>query len=468
MSQFTLTGKVLVKGFEGYGAQLNQNVFAKITRDLGVTDAHLQELPRHVRRLAPRFVRIFFDPRARHGQIPSSDDLMQSFKKTVELAQSAASSINITWTGGGAGDPSGTMKSFADVLADLVANHRATKLRWVTIMNEPNSTKISLHDYTALYQALHDELETRGLAGQIRLMGGDLVQTHQEEWCHHLETMFDLVEAWSIHVYWKYDALGPGARTKLVKRLTDVHRIWNGCNAGQRKPLYVTEYGVQGTWKVQQEVAQPDGTKKKKWVIVQPEPGTYKPQGPNLNGPRVVDQNINAFQHAWFNLLAANLGYRGLVKWDAYFGKYDLQPEPHPQEYGMIGKPNDSGWLLRQSYYLTRLFTQTVKPGWNVREVAHGPGSQIVAAYSAPSGGGLTLIGLDTAGASLNQAVSDQRSYHFSKLPGNKSLDLLYWNRHGRGLLTSAGKVRTDRAGNLTVEAPLNSVFAVTTVAVDV
>ena len=203
-------------------------------------------------------------------------------------------------------------------------------------------------------------------------------------------------------------------------------------------------------------------------MIVQPEPGTYKPQGPNLDGPRVVDQNVNAFQHAWFNLLAANLGYRGLVKWDAYFAKYDLQPEPHPQEYGMIGKPNDSGWQLRQSYYLTRLFTQTVKPGWNVRELAHGPGSQIVAAYSAPSGGGLTLIGLDTAGASLNEAVPEQRSYQFSKLPANKAFALLYWNQHGRGLLTSAGKVRTDRAGNLTVEAPLNSVFAVTTVAVDV
>ena len=156
------------------------------------------------------------------------------------------------------------------------------------------------------------------------------------------------------------------------------------------------------------------------------------------------------------------------MKWDAYFGKYDLQPEPHPQEYGMIGKPTDSGWQLRQSYYLTRLFAQTVKPGWNVRELAHGPGSQIVAAYSAPSGGGLTLIGLDTAGASLNEAVPEQRSYQFSKLPANKAFALLYWNRHGGGLLTSAGKVRTDRAGNLTVEAPLNSVFAVTTVAVDV
>jgi hypothetical protein len=463
MSQFALTKNVLVRGFEGYGAQLNQNVFAKITRDLGVTDDDLRELPRHVAGLAPRLVRIFFDPRARYGQVPNSDDLMQSFKKTVELAQDTASSINITWTGGGAEDPAPLMSSFADVLVDLVRNHGATKLRWVTIMNEPNSTKISLDDYTTLYRALHNQLEQRGLADQIGLMGGDLVQTKQEQWCHHLESMFELIQAWSIHVYWKYDQLGPGLKTKLVKRLTDVRNIWNGCSKDQRKPLYVTEYGVQSTWKVQREV---DG--KKKWVIVQPEPGNYKPHGPNLDGPPMVDQNITAFQHAWFNLLAVNLGFHGLVKWDAYFGKYDLKPQPHPQEYGVIGKPTDSGWQLRRPYHLMRLFTHTVKPGWNVRALAHDPGSQIVAAFSAPSGGGLTLIGLDTAGASLNTAVSDQRSYHFAKLPPNKQLELFYWNRHGRGLLTSVGKIRTDRAGNLAVQAPLNSVFAVTTVPIDV
>jgi hypothetical protein len=464
MSQFRLTNNVVVTGFEGYGAQLNQNVFAKITSDLGVTDDDLKKLPGHVKRLAPRLVRIFFDPRARHGQVPNSDDLMQSFKKTVELAQATASSINITWTGGGDKD---AMKPFADVLDDLVRNHGATKLRWVTIMNEPNSTKIALDDYTALYRALRNQLEQRGLADQIGLMGGDLVQTKQEQWCHHLESMFNVIQAWSIHVYWKYDQLGPGPKTKLVKRLTDVRNIWNGCNEEQRKPLYITEYGVQSTWKVQREVVQPDGTKKKKWVIVQPEPGNYEPHGPNLDGPRMVAQNITAFQHAWFNLLAPNLGYHGLVKWDAYFGKYDLKPQPHPQEYGMIGKPNDSGWPLRHSYHLMRLFTQTVKPGWNVRQVTHDPGSQIVAAYAAPSGGGLTLIGLDTAGASLNKAVPEERSYHL-ELPPNKQLELLYWNRHGGGLLTSAGKVRTDRGGNLTVKAPLHSVFAVTTVSVDV
>src|SRR2546423_15592178 len=111
MATFTLLekkGNVLVAGFEGYGAQLNQNVFAKVTRDLGVTDEHLAELDRKVHRLAPHFVRIFFDPRAL-----DQSDLMQSFKRTVELAQSAASTINVTWTGGGEKNPDPPMKALA-------------------------------------------------------------------------------------------------------------------------------------------------------------------------------------------------------------------------------------------------------------------------------------------------------------------------------------------------------------------
>jgi hypothetical protein len=449
MAQFTLQKKVRVKGFAGYGAQLNQNVFAKVTRDLGVTDEHLEELDRKVRRLAPRFVRIFFDPRARHGQLPNSDDLMRSFTQTVELAQSVSSTINITWTGGAQEHPDKNMKDFADILADLVENHGATKLRWVTVGNEPNSTKITLKEYENVYRKLRGHLKRHGLARQIRLMGGDLVQDNQQRWCSHLaHHMSDILDAWSIHVYWRFDELGPGLRTKLVKRLRDVRGI---CDAlGSPKPVYITEYGVRGDFRVDKK-------------IVRPEPGIDR------NGRRIVNLNSNAFQHAWFNILAANLGYHGLVKWDAHFGRYDLFTKHPPQEYGLMGRPKKgSDWPLRPAYHLIRLFTQTVKPAWNVRELAHDSGSEIAAAYSAPSGDGLTLIGLDTAGASLNRAVKAQRSYRFSNLPRNKSFDLLYWNRHGRGLLTSAGKIRTDGGGNLTVEAPLNSVFAVTTVPVDV
>jgi hypothetical protein len=471
VSQFALGRKILVRGFAGYGAQFNHNAFAQVTRDLGVTERHLQELEQQVHRLAPRFVRIFFDPRALPGSVAGSDDLMRSFERTVALAQSAASTINITWTGGGQDHPDRNMKAFANVLARLVKKHDATKLRWVTVGNEPNRTRITLREYETLYRKLRLHLNEHGLRrDRVGLMGGDLVQNNQARWCNHLaQNMSDVLDAWSIHVYWRYDELGPGLKTKLVKRLRDVRGICNvlATHDLHPKPVYITEYGVRGIWRTKRDVVGRDGSLKKKLVKVKPEPGIYKPQGAELRGRRVVDLNLNAFQHAWFNLLAPTLGYQGLSKWDAYFAKYDLKNEPFPQEYGMIGRPKGQELPLRPLYHLTRLFTQTVKPGWNVREVVHAPGSQIVAAYSAPSGDGLTLIGLDTAGATLVGPVNQKRSYHFSKLPKNKSFNLVYWNRRGHGRLTSPGQRRTDGAGNLTIEAPLHSVFALTTVSVD-
>ena len=471
MAQFTLGTKVLVRGFAGYGAQLNHNLFARVTRDLGVTDRHLQEIDRKVHRLGPRFVRIFFDPRALPGASAGADDLMQSFVKTVALAQSAASTINVTWTGGGQDHPDRNMQAFADVLARLVHDHGATKLRWVTVGNEPNRTKIKIAEYDKLYRRLRVHLNKRGLARQqVGLMGGDLVQNNQKLWCTNLaKRMSDVLDAWSIHVYWQYDELG--LKPKLVKRLNDVRGICDGLILEQLnpKPVYVTEYGVRGIWRVKREVVRASGMHHLKLVKVKPEPGVYKPTGEELRGRRVVDLNLNAFQHAWFNLLAPRLGYQGLSKWDAYFAKYDLKDEPHPQEYGLIGRPQGADLPVRPSFHLTRLFTQAVPPGWNVREVKRPPGTQIVTAFAAPSGDGLTLIGLDTAGATLVNAVKGKRSYGFAKLPKNTSFHLIYWNRHGKGRLSSPGKVRTDGAGHLPpVEVPLHSVFALTTVPVDV
>src|SRR5262249_43973642 len=93
---------------------------------------------------------------------------------------------------------------------------------------------------------------------------------------------------------------------------------------GQVQAETAVRAGVRGTWRAERKVIRAGGAVKLKRVIVTPELGIFQPHGPNLQGPRVVDLNINGFQHAWFNLLAANLGYRGLSKWDAFFGKYDI------------------------------------------------------------------------------------------------------------------------------------------------
>src|SRR5207253_2713165 len=96
-------------------------------------------------------------------------DLMQSFQRTADLAQQSASAINVTWAGGGVENPDVSMGRFAEVLAGLA--HRPQrpigKLKWVTVQNEPNRTRITMKEYERQYRRLDAHLRTLGVRNQI-------------------------------------------------------------------------------------------------------------------------------------------------------------------------------------------------------------------------------------------------------------------------------------------------------------
>jgi hypothetical protein len=182
-----------------------------------------------------------------------------------------------------------------------------------------------------------------------------------------------------------------------------------------------------------------------------PEPGVY------ADGTPLPDTTINAFQHAWFDVLAARLGYAGTLKWDGYTAKYDRGT----QDYSLIGQPAQ-GWPLRPVYNLTRLFTLTTRRGWKVVGVAGSAGTKLVAGYTGPKGQ-VTVIGLDTSGASLATPSQTVVSYSVGGLPPGATFRLYVWNPDGSGAIAAPVTVRSDAAGLLQVTAPLQSVFAVTT-----
>jgi hypothetical protein len=425
--------QVLVPSLAGYGAQFDQNVYAAISREVGVTDQNLPDMEAKVVALQPQFVRIFFNRNAF-----ADPDLMQSFVRTVQLAQRAGAVINITWAGGGESDPTGSMAQFAGVLVGLVAKRGLTNVRWATIENEPNRTRITLPQYEALYRALDQDLAANGVRDHIRFMGGDLVEAKsplgqtQADWLTYLAThMGDLLDAYSIHVFWDY-----WDTAKLVRRLTAVRQIVDALPADERRPLYVSEFSARG-------IRTLNGTG-------YPEPGVF------ADGTPLPDTTINAFQHAWFDVLAARLGYAGTAKWDGYVAKYDKST----QDYSLIGPPGQ-GWPLRPVYNLTRLFTSTTKPGWKVVGVAGSAGTKLVAGYTGPKGQ-VTVVGLDTSGASLAAPSQTVDTYAVGGLPPNATLQLYVWNPDGSGVTAAPTAVRSDAAGLLQVSAPLQSVFAVT------
>jgi sugar phosphate isomerase/epimerase len=181
---------------------MNGHVYAGV---LPAPPGSMPDLEAKVKALEPQLVRIFFSEA--QEAIPAR---MESFVKTVELAQEAGATINITYQSAARAknNPALFMGQFAAVLDDLVRNRGATNVRWVTIQNEPNRTQLTLPEYETLYLTLHDLLVARGLRDHIKLMGGDLVEfgelsnlpnpDHRTWWAYMAEHMNDVLDAYSV------------------------------------------------------------------------------------------------------------------------------------------------------------------------------------------------------------------------------------------------------------------------------
>ena len=90
------------------------------------------------------------------------------------------------------------------------------------------------------YRTLDTKLRALGLRNQIHFMGLDLVATNQQTWFDYAAThMSDILDAYSIHVFWDY-----WDTAKLEQRLEDVRAIVDAEPA--HKPVYSMEYGVRG------------------------------------------------------------------------------------------------------------------------------------------------------------------------------------------------------------------------------
>jgi hypothetical protein len=440
VTEFELNqSQVLVPALAGYGSHFNHRVYAKISRDVGVTPENVGDMESKMVALQPQFSRIFVN----NADLIDADR-KASFVKTVLLAQRAGTMINITWQGGTLDLKTGTIQRLAAILNDLVQNQGVTNLRWLTLQNEPNGTRVTPQEIEARYRTLDPFIFP--IRGQVRYMGGDLVrngglpnadQQDQQVWFDYMAThMADILDAWSIHVFWDF-----WDTQKLQDRLTEVRAIWDAEPEAGRKPLYVTEYGVRGI-RTFNGVAQID-------------PGVW------TDGTPITQTNINAFQHAWFDILSAREGYLGTTKWDSYFGKYDNGT----QAYFMLGAPQNNLWPVYPVYNDVRLWTMSVKPGWKVVGLDGTSGSKLLAGYAGPAGE-LTVLGLDTSGAQLNTLSSETRTYSIGGLPAFAVLHLAVWNEHGDGQNAVDGDVVVDPAGVATISVPLNAVFSLTTMPV--
>ncbi len=431
-AEFRLDSSRGVTGsFDGFGGQLNQHLYAKISGP----PPRLADVEEKVVALEPQLVRIFFNTTAW-----SNPDRLSSFERTVRLADRAGSEINITWQGSTFEFAMNNMDRFADELAVLLEDGAIARM-WITLFNEPNTTQRTLPEYEQVYRLLHRELVARGIRSRVRFMGGDLIRSttgaSQTEWFRYMaRNMGDLLDAWSVHVYW--DFWDPD---KIDERLLrEVRSIFSAIPEEQRRPLYITEFGVRGLGTFEGESSF--------------EPG-YWPDGTPMSAT-----NAAAFQQAWFNIRAAQLGYSGTVKWDVYPAKYDAGTQDHSS----LG-PAAEGWQTRPVYNALQLLTLTTQPrGGSIVDVVPtggANGSKLLTAYVSPAKN-ITILGLDTKGGTIATTSNAPVSYSVGGLPPNAFFRLLVWNGNGTGTNVDLGFLTTNAQGSVEFSAPLDAVFALT------
>ena len=432
---------VLLASHDGVGAQFNHNVYAERSRAVGITDATVGAMEERMTLLAPQIVRLFYN-----ADVLADPDLLGSFRRTVALAQRTGTAINITLQGLGAAvlhTHPRLIAQFADEVAALVTNHGVSRLRWLTLRNEPNDPTAPMDKalYAQCYVDLDAELRRLGVRDKVRLMGGDLRSENQRAWFTFIaghEQLCAILDDLSIHVYWDY--FRPA---KMRARLEGVLAIRRSLEAIRRKPFYVMECGVRG-------VKTLDG--------VTEDPGFFK------DGGRIADSRVNAFQRAWFALTAAKTGYRGVVAWDAYFAKYDAGPRALMHYALVAGPDDDEPWRLRPAFRALRLLMRAVEPGWRAVDVTGGSPTQCVVGFVSPDDrDAVSVIGLDTAGGTLDTPSPRRSTYTITSLPPSTTFQLSFWNRDGDGLNSFDDSARSDASGTVTVSAPVHSVFALTT-----
>jgi len=449
--------KGAVHPLRGFGAQFNTNFFTSAGESPDVSKDEVDALLATIKRLRPGHSRIFVRPDARE-----QGNERTALMRTIDLADRAGANVNLTWWKGPfphAPQPGHVekrkqlMDDFAAIIKDARAKAATTH---ITIMNEVNSYDIAkalqplktMQLYEALYRDLHESLARRSdpldgsktLAETVQLIGGDLVEkgpgritvnkqrfpygpSSQNDWLDYMRHhMADVLDGYSIHVYWQPD--------EFPKRPTT--RLENLAKLGIKKPVFITEYGVR-------------------WRAARPRPGTIDM---TPGGLRMERSSIAAFQHAWFNALAPQYGVAGLSKWVLY----KTTKKGEFGEWGMIGpRTGAPAFDPAPSCDVFGLFNDLVLPQWTPDGFGYALDGSVLASRFKGSGTKRSVIVLNAGTRAVQVQVPG--------LPKNSSVFAADWNNRGKGKRRSLPRSPTDAQGNATVTVPPQGFVGLSTVA---
>jgi len=409
----------------GFGAQLNPYTYASPNWG-DVTEENAKDFERKVIDLSPQFVRVFMVPGWKTGDPDGVNKqgnvgTWKSFLRTLRLAQTAGAHITLTTWFGEPMFPEKTAKTTAALLDDLINHEKITAIKSINMMNEPDmdwpgEENWTTEEYNRMYRTLDAELKRLGLRDRLMIVAGDMVEDYQPKWQKNIaDHLADIIDGVSIHAYWKYNKTD-----WMLHRLGDTKKMAATQPSIRDKPFFVTEFGSQGLTN--------GNSKDEPWQ--------------DKEGHPICETTTQAMQIGWFNMEALNRGFSGTVQWDMADVAYDRH-----MHYGVIGEPK-KGWPLKPAYFVLKMLTHTVGPGFRVVKVGGGIPDGLACALVGPKGEKAVYL--------LNRSAKQQKVLVDGFRSGMK-LKQMIWNGDGAGHLEEK---QIDGAGEMRIDLPAKGIVA--------
>jgi hypothetical protein len=411
------TDQIICAKWVGFGAQMNPWTYCEPNKQ-DVNDENVKDLEAKVIALRPQHVRVFVQPKwYEDGFDPS---VRQSVTRVCKLAGKAGASVNVTYWGGKSDAETG--RKNARMIEKMIREDGLGGIvRYATLQNEPNSTRMTLVQYNQLYLSFDQALREKGLRDRIEIVGGDLLSDNQQKWFDNLAARLSpILDGYSVHMYSDY-----WDHKHIRERHAGVTPIIEAMSPEDRRPMYLMEFGLRGKRKEQQL-----------------EPGKFE------DGREAMDVPYVNMLNGWVIVEAINRGYCAIVQWDMYDVFYD-RPR---MRYGLIGEP-DAGWPLKPGYYLMSMFTHATEPGWQSMKVTGEADKRLVAAMRGPKG--------EWSVFALNRD-KQPLPIHIEGVPPNTTFAVRCWNANGDGKLTDGAAVTTSN-GAATIAVAPESLLVLTT-----
>jgi hypothetical protein len=354
------TGKVITRGFLGFGVELDPMALNANNRKRGVTDEDWKLLTARLAAMNMPIARVMTQlswfAKAGPDKFDYDNPQARSVMAYLDFCQQHGIAVILTdwaWVGEckawvkGHDDPA-YAKGVATYLKYLLEERKYSCIQFLVIGNEPDNEIKDIDKYGRMYHNVHDALKAAGLRERVKLMGPDIAG--QWPWFDKAAAKIaDVVDAYDFHRYAEQAEIRDAGQRVLLANLGRFRPVVDRLDPkGPAKPILMTEMGMGG-----------GGT----------------------NDHKMIDTFDYALHMGDYAIGVLNAGLAAGVAWCA-FDVYYFDGDQF-MTWGMW-KYKDKNWQPKPWHAVWQEVTSAVPRGGDVLAVEGGTAAVHAAAISAP------------------------------------------------------------------------------------